>query len=394
MTRYNLTNSDPGKTFFAPAERLGETELSGQIHAVLNSPIVNALLDMVDSYAIIINHQRQVLAANPEIIEAFEINNSLCLKGLRPGELFQCVHAVQGPNGCGTSMACRECGALLSILECQTISQASLGECRLTIEQNGIRKAAEFHVRSSPLLVDGYNLTLIVLRDISALKRREILERVFFHDILNTIGGIRAWVEMLKRNKEPQTAAQKIALMTERITQEINEHRMLLQAEEGRLVLNWETVDAQSFLDAIGETFEGHDVKKGKHLQVHLDTTDSQFLTDRVILLRVLINLVKNAFEAIPSGAIVTVCFFRRDGEPCFVVKNPGVIPEKVAMHIFERSFSTKASHGRGIGTYSIKLFGETFLRGRVFFTTDETEGTQFFITLPPPTSESPPAQT
>ena len=53
-------------------------------------------------------------------------------------------------------------------------------------------------------------------------------------------------------------------------------------------------------------------------------------------------------------------------------------------MQIFQRSFSTKGQPGRGIGTYSIKLFGETYLGGRGFVSPAEApEGTTFSIVLP-----------
>jgi signal transduction histidine kinase len=60
-----------------------------------------------------------------------------------------------------------------------------------------------------------------------------------------------------------------------------------------------------------------------------------------------------------------------------------------VRPRIFQRSFSTKASRGRGLGTYGMKLFGERHLGGRVSFTTGEAEGTVFAIELPRP---APPA--
>ncbi len=52
-------------------------------------------------------------------------------------------------------------------------------------------------------------------------------------------------------------------------------------------------------------------------------------------------------------------------------------------MQVFQRSFSTKAERGRGIGTYSVKLFVERYLRGTVGFTSAEPDGTTFSVTLP-----------
>jgi sensor histidine kinase regulating citrate/malate metabolism len=58
-------------------------------------------------------------------------------------------------------------------------------------------------------------------------------------------------------------------------------------------------------------------------------------------------------------------------------------MPREVQLQVFQRSFSTKARSGRGIGTYSIKLFVERYLKGTVGFTSDEPGGTTFTVTLP-----------
>jgi len=49
---------------------------------------------------------------------------------------------------------------------------------------------------------------------------------------------------------------------------------------------------------------------------------------------------------------------------------------------LFQRSFSSKGS-GRGLGTYSMKLFGEKYLDGEVSFESDRIKGTTFTISLP-----------
>lgn len=93
--------------------------------------------------------------------------------------------------------------------------------------------------------------------------------------------------------------------------------------------------------------------------------------------------MVKNAFEAIAVGEAVTVGFERGVDGVTFTVHNPGVIPERVAHQIFQRTFSTKAPRGRGLGTYSMKLLGERYLGGRVGFQTSPEAGTVFAIRLP-----------
>jgi len=58
------------------------------------------------------------------------------------------------------------------------------------------------------------------------------------------------------------------------------------------------------------------------------------------------------------------------------------VIDKKVKLQIFQRSFSTKGSN-RGVGTYSIKLFVENYMKGTVWFESNESEGTTFKVDLP-----------
>jgi sensor histidine kinase regulating citrate/malate metabolism len=56
-------------------------------------------------------------------------------------------------------------------------------------------------------------------------------------------------------------------------------------------------------------------------------------------------------------------------------------MPPEVEMQVFMRSFSTKGVQ-RGLGTYSMKVFGEQCLGGKVNFTTDPGKGTTFYIDL------------
>jgi len=72
----------------------------------------------------------------------------------------------------------------------------------------------------------------------------------------------------------------------------------------------------------------------------------------------------------------------RKNNDIMSWVCNSSILLEKVKYQVFKHSFSTKG-RGRGLGTYSMKLLGETCLGGKVDFTSTEAEGTIFFIRLP-----------
>ncbi len=93
--------------------------------------------------------------------------------------------------------------------------------------------------------------------------------------------------------------------------------------------------------------------------------------------------MVSNALEASADGSTVTVSYAVTEHAMQFSVHNPGTIPAEVAPRIFQRSFSTKRGAGHGLGTYSMRLFAEQYLGGRVSFTSAAETGTTFTLALP-----------
>ncbi len=368
--------------FFAPSGRATATQLDDMASLCLDDALVHAVLEAVDSYAVILNEQRQILAANPVLLEALMQGEPARCRGLRIGETLECVHANEGPDGCGSSRACRRCGALLSILASQATGQASEGECLISLRRDGRWEAREFAVRSSSLVVAGHTLTLLTLRDISALKRRETLERIFIHDLMNSLQGLQGWAEILQAaGADAAAVAGHVLHMASHLTAEVDAQRRLLQAECGELVPDLRSVACEAVLDEL-EVALGSDLA-GRLVRLPVPPEAGCLRTDPAILCRILSNMVMNALEALPSGGQAKIWFERRGGRPSYVVENPGCMAPEVADGVFQRSFSTKADCGRGLGTYSMKLLGETVLGGTVGFTTNWTEGTRFFIELP-----------
>jgi signal transduction histidine kinase len=350
----------------------------------LRNPITQIILDSVEGYVLVLNEQRQILAANPETLRALDIKDSQSIMGMRPGEAFHCVHSQDAPGGCGTSRCCTTCGAVIAILASQTTNEPCSRECLMTVSRGDRFEAHEFSVRATPLRLEESCLTIFVLHDINAEKRRDVLEMVFLHDLSNVITGLQGWSELLlRRPQDASLIAQNIVNISERITQEIQTQRLILQAERGELNITLEPTTSADILEGVRSFFTGYPPDMAYRLRIDVPETATCLHTSPPLLTRILNNMVKNALEATTLGEHVQLWYELRDQRPCFVVHNPGRIADEVALQIFKRSFSTREGPGRGLGTYSMKLFGEQILGGEVGFTTGTTGGTSFFIMLP-----------
>lgn len=223
----------------------------------------------------------------------------------------------------------------------------------------------------------------MVLDDVSDAKRRAVLERTSFHDILNTAGGVSGIAGLIVTDPQAcQEFRQDLLTSATLLVNEIKCQRMLLSAERGELVAERVAVGSRRILDDVVRLYAHHPVAEGRRLEVAHDSTDLPLVTDPTILGRVLGNLVKNALEASRPGQVVVVGSRARPGGCEFWCRNAGEIPPAHRAQIFQRNFSTKGE-GRGIGTYSVRLLTEQFLGGRVGFTSSAEEGTCFTVELP-----------
>src|SRR5579872_2009071 len=129
------------------------------------------------------------------------------------------------------------------------------------------------------------------------------------------------------------------------------------------------------------ETYAHHSLAEGKTIAPPVVTGTTLIQSDAVLLSRVLGHLIKNALEASSPGQAIRVSF-ENTGVPTFAVHNPSYMPEKVQLQMFQRSFSTKAATGRGMGAYTVKLLAERYLGGEVAFTSSRHGGTVFTVRL------------
>jgi signal transduction histidine kinase len=166
------------------------------------------------------------------------------------------------------------------------------------------------------------------------------------------------------------------------MVEEVLAQRDLAAAESHELGVRPTEVFAKALLQELLEAYREYPSEKAVQLVLSPDTAEVSFTTDRLLLSRILANLLKNAIEASTNGEPVTAGCRNVDGQPEFWVHNAGFIPAETQQQIFQRSFSTKGP-GRGLGTYSVKLLCDRYLNGQAAFITSPEQGTTFTVRFP-----------
>jgi signal transduction histidine kinase len=366
-------------SMFASPERDSPDELNRQAEQITALPV--DLLNAIPDICLVLNRHRQIVFANRTLVDALGLPAADALIGRRPGEVLNCVHADE-MAGCGTTEFCRTCGAARAILSSLGGVQ-STEECHI-MQTDGT--ALDLRVSGTPYQLDGRRFSVFVVQDISHENRRRVFERLFFHDVLNISGVLLGYSHQLldMPGDDPYFETTKTMLYqaTLRLIDEVKHQRELSAAESGDYHVYRVPIHARDLLDNVRDFYQLHEVAQERLIVIDPAAENGTFTSDPVLIERVLGNLVKNALEASQPGQTVTLSCSTTDERVAFTVHNAGTMPRAVQLQMFQRSFSTKGK-GRGVGSYSVKLFTERYLRGTVAFTTSREAGTTFTVSYP-----------
>lgn len=371
------------ETLCAPGERMDLPEVHAE-NARIGEHLCSHYFDFFPLPLLVLNAFRQIIFSNNAFTDLLGTTDVGSFLAKRPGEAVGCVYSAVEENGCGTSLHCRECGALRAILESIRTREKAVHECQLLCrDEHGATIARDLRVFASPWETGDGTYSVLTLLDIGDEKRRQALERIFFHDILNSAGGARNLVDILM-DEVPEDAREIVHMARSSLfalVDEIQTQKQLLSLERSEYAASKITLQGLEIIHAIVGEFRTHPKALGKTIHLDEDSVNVAVSSDFSLLRRILVNMLLNALEATPTGGVITAGLRREEDRAVFWVANPEVMPESVRLQVFKRSFSTKG-HDRGLGTYSIKLLAENYLGGEVGFTSVESEGTTFWVTL------------
>lgn len=358
--------------------------LQDQVRVINESPLIGSALADLVGVIVILNDQLEVVGLNDTFIKSLGIHDFETTLGLRLGECIGCINAAKEIDGCGTGEGCRSCGAVIAMMTSLNKGVYDEQICALTARKGDEVKTLSLLVRTSPVTIEKEKYIVLTAKDVTQEQVRANLERVFYHDINNMLTVLLGACELLNSSQPDQWEVVQILDAAKRIEKEIALQRDLsLSKITEDFQPDRKHVQLSEINDDIELLMRGHVAARGRTIEVLHQSEDCLVYTDKHLVSRVLANMLINALEATATGGIVKFSVRKEGGNIIWEVWNNTYIEESIQARIFQRYFSTKSKEGRGVGAFSMKLFGENYLQGRINFQSSREEGTVFSFSLP-----------
>jgi signal transduction histidine kinase len=227
---------------------------------------------------------------------------------------------------------------------------------------------------------------------INELMRSERLSTVgsmansIIHDLKNPMTVIRSCSDLIRMRSGDPAIGNFIGLINKSVDKMLDMTQELLDFARGESKLQLKRIPASAILSEMDGELRRL-VPENVHL-VREDNCRADVLVDCGRFARVLLNLVKNAVEAMSQGGVLCITIKVVDGRVLFrVMDTGGGIPEDLLPRIFEPFVTHGKSKGTGLGLAIVKSVVESH-QGTISVQSKIDVGTTFEVLLPLAESE------
>jgi two-component system phosphate regulon sensor histidine kinase PhoR len=260
-----------------------------------------------------------------------------------------------------------------------------------------------FQVITAPIVGGGEWTTLVVVRDLTDVKRVEQVRRDFVanvsHELRTPLASIKSVIETLQSGAlDDQVAAQdflsRADAEVDRLVQIVEELLELSRIESGRVPLARQPVRMGEVLAVAVERLRPQAEKEGLTLTLEVPPDLPPVIGDAERLEQAAVNLLHNAIKFTPRGGSIRVSAHREDGAVTVSVSDTGVgiAPEDLP-RIFERFYKVdraraqaaagpSGSGGTGLGLAVVKHTVEAH-GGTVSVESEMGRGSTFSFSIP-----------
>jgi two-component system phosphate regulon sensor histidine kinase PhoR len=275
------------------------------------------------------------------------------------------------------------------------VSAALSGETPESRELSLLRDPGRtFVARAAPVASSGGAGAVLVLHDVSDLKRADQIRRDFVanvsHELRTPLTVIRGYVEALQDHPDDDTADQfleTIAKQSVRMERLVVDLLRLARLDAHQERLETATCDLRALADAVATDLTQTIEAKQQRLTIAIHDRARTVTGDQAKLHDVLRNLMENANNYTPKGGEIRVTTAVASGQVTVEVSDSGPgIPAEDLVRVFERFYRVDKSRahpgGTGLGLAIVKHLVN--LHGGTVRAENRPEGgASFVVTLP-----------
>jgi two-component system phosphate regulon sensor histidine kinase PhoR len=278
------------------------------------------------------------------------------------------------------------------------VREALSGVEELTGEvEVGTVRRRNFSVTAAPVRSAGANGAVLVLHDITELRRLERVRRDFVanvsHEFKTPLTAIQGFAETLLSGALDDKANRKhfVEIIREharRLARLTDDLLKLSRIEAGRLELEIRPIRVEALVNGCVETARLNAKARGLEIHVDLQENAPAVRGDGAQLGEVLQNLLDNALQYTPSGGQIEVKACSKGQEVIFTVADTGIgIPESDLERIFERFYRVDAARSREAGGTGLGLAIARHIvdahGGRIWVESAVGQGSRFHFSIP-----------
>ena len=200
-----------------------------------------------------------------------------------------------------------------------------------------------------------------IIRDITMRKNLEQMTALFdrmnmvgsmaatvAHEIRNPMTTVRGYLQVLARKEKYQADAEKFVLMIEEIDRANAIIREYLSLSREKLV-NLKKCSLNRLIESLFPLIQANATSAKVYARLDLAELP-ELLLDENEIRQLLLNLARNAIEAMPSGGALTVRTGREDGQVVLAVSDEGTGLPPAILDTLGTPFITTKDTGTGLG--------------------------------------------
>ena len=255
-----------------------------------------------------------------------------------------------------------------------------------------------FAARAAPVAAGGGGGAVLVLHDVTDLRRADQIRRDFVanvsHELRTPLTAVRGYVEALRDDPADGENARRfldiIWRQTTRMERMVTDLLRLARLDARQEQLEHAWCDVRQMFDGVITDLAPVIESKRQHVIIDVARSASHASADPAKLLDIVRNLVENAVNYSSEGAEIRLEGARQDGHYTVTVldSGPGIPPDDLT-RVFERFYRVDRSRtrdpgGTGLGLSIVKHLLE-LQNGRVTASNRAGGGAVFEIVLPAP---------